>query len=257
MPNTSPLPELAKVRRYEAAGFRAWPAAAVHYDGTWLVRLTAGHPAKRLNSVNPLDPGDVVNIDERIARAARRFDAYGRPLTFRLSPLSGIALSRHLDAEGWSVFSESLVMRMPLDDSATAEAMDQIPLKDMGRFIGAALKVHGSDASLRPGLSEIIGSIQPEAGLFVVEQDEEPLATAICVHDGDLAGLFEIATDAAHRGKGHGRRIVLSALKWARLRGAREAWLQVEADNEAAIGLYGSIGFSEIYRYHYRRPPEA
>jgi ribosomal protein S18 acetylase RimI-like enzyme len=87
--------------------------------------------------------------------------------------------------------------------------------------------------------------------------DEEPLATAICVHDGDLAGLFEIATDAAWRGKGHGRRIVLSALKWARLRGAREAWLQVEADNEPALGLYRSIGFSEIYRYHYRRPPEA
>ncbi|TIX45544.1 MAG: GNAT family N-acetyltransferase, partial [Mesorhizobium sp.] len=49
---------LATVRRYEAAGFRAWPAAAVHYDGTWVVRLTAGHAAKRLNSVNPLDPGD-------------------------------------------------------------------------------------------------------------------------------------------------------------------------------------------------------
>ena len=32
---------LAIVRRYEAAGFRAWPAAAVHYDGTWVVRLTA------------------------------------------------------------------------------------------------------------------------------------------------------------------------------------------------------------------------
>ena len=118
----------------------------MHYDGTWVVRLTAGHPAKRLNSVNPLDPGDVVNIEERIARAARRFDAYGRPLTFRMSPLSGVALSRHLDREGWSVFSESLVMRMPLDDAAIAEAMDQIPLKDMGRFIGAALKVHGLDA---------------------------------------------------------------------------------------------------------------
>jgi ribosomal protein S18 acetylase RimI-like enzyme len=50
---------------------------------------------------------------------------------------------------------------------------------------------------------------------------------------------------------------VLSSLKWARLRGAREAWLQVEADNEPALGLYRSIGFSEIYRYHYRRPREA
>ena len=33
-----PATVLAKVRRYEAAGFRAWPAAAVHYDGTRVVR---------------------------------------------------------------------------------------------------------------------------------------------------------------------------------------------------------------------------
>ena len=77
------------------------------------------------------------------------------------------------------------------------------------------------------------------------------------MHDGDLAGLFEIATAAAERGKGHGRRLVLSALKWARLRGARQAWLQVEADNLAARRLYGTLGFTEVYRYHYRRPPEA
>ena len=62
----------------------------------------------------------------------------------------------------------------------------------------------------------------------------------------------------AERGKGHGRRLVLSALKWARLRGARQAWLQVEADNAAgAAASTRTLGFSEIYRYHYRQPPEA
>ncbi|RUM97763.1 GNAT family N-acetyltransferase [Pseudaminobacter arsenicus] len=247
-------PELAQVRRYEAAGFRAWPAAAVHYDGTWVVRLTAGHPAKRLNSINPLDPSDVKNLPERVARAARRFEAYGRPLTFRLSPLSGEVLPRYLDDQGWSSLSESLVMRVRLDAVPVNDAMDQIPLKDIGRFIGAALKVHGSSPLLRPGLSEIIGAIRPEAGLFVLESDR-PLATAICVHDGDLAGLFEIATDPAERGRGHARRLVLSALKWARLRGAREAWLQVEADNAPARHLYESLGFTAVYHYHYRRPP--
>ena len=50
--------------------------------------------------------------------------------------------------------------------------------------------------------------------------------------------------------------LILSALKWARLRGAREAWLQVEADNAPALALYRSLGFDEVYRYHYRRPPE-
>jgi len=252
-----PASTLAVVRRYEAAGFRAWPAAAVHYDGTWVVRLTAGHPAKRLNSVTPLDPGDVDRIAERIGRASRRFEAYGRPLTFRLSPLAGSVIPAHLDKEGWSRFDESMVMRLPLADAPVEDALDQIPLRDISRYVSASLKVRGSDASLRPGLSEIIGAIQPEAGLFVLERGDEPLATLICVHDGELAGLFEIATDESVRGQGHGRRLILSALKWARLRGAREAWLQVEADNEPALRLYRRLGFSEVYHYHYRRPRTA
>jgi GNAT superfamily N-acetyltransferase len=251
------MPQLAMVRRYEAAGFRAWPAASVHYDGTWAVRLNAGHPAKRLNSVNPLDPGDTMNLAERIGRAGRRFGAYGRPLTFRISPLSGPVISRHLDEEGWSSFCESLVMHMPLDRPEVTQALHQIPLKDIGRFVGAAIDIGLLEPSLRPGLSEIIGSIQPEAGLFVLERRNGPVATAICVHDGDLAGLFEVGTAPAERGKGYGRRTILSALKWARSRGARRAWLQVEGHNEAARKLYESLGFSEIYRYHYRRPPDA
>ena len=251
------MPDLATVRRYEAAGFRAWPASSVHYDGTWVIRLTAGLPAKRLNSINPLDPGDGVNIRERIARAGRRFDAYGRPVTFRISPLAGPALCEHLEAEGWPVFSESIVMRHRFGGDLPEGVVDQIPLKDISRFIGAALKVHAIEPSMRPGLSELISSIEPEAGLFVHEVGDEAVATAICVHDGDLAGLFEVATLGAARGNGHGRRIVLSAIKWARMRGAREAWLQVDADNEAALNLYRSLGFAEAYRYHYRRPPGA
>jgi ribosomal protein S18 acetylase RimI-like enzyme len=174
-----------------------------------------------------------------------------------MSPLAGAALSAHFDAEGWSRFDESLVMRMILTEASVDGALDQIPLKDIGRFIGASMKVHESDPSLRPGLSEIIGAIQPEAGLFALERGEDPLATLICVHDGDLAGLFEVATAREARQQGHGRNLILSALKWARLRGARQAWLQVEADNAPALALYGSLGFETVYPYHYRRPPGA
>jgi ribosomal protein S18 acetylase RimI-like enzyme len=247
-------PDFATVRRFEAAGFRAWPAASVQYDGTWAIRLTAGHSAKRLNSVNPLDPADVGDLERRIARIGRRFVAYGRPLTFRLSPLSGRKLSAYFDREGWSFFAESLVMRLYLDQADLSEVIDQIPLKDIARFVTAALAVRGADPSIRPGLSEVISSIQPDAGLFVHQTRHKPVASAICVHDGDLAGLFEIATDAGERRKGHARRLVLSALKWARQHGAGQAWLQVEADNEAALALYRSLGFKEIYRYHYRQP---
>ena len=226
----------------------------MHYDGTWAIRLNAGHPAKRLNSVNPLDPGDTGDLASRIERARRRFEAYGRPLTFRLSPLSGSIIPEHLEKNEWSFFGESAIMQMPLHDRGVEKGIHQIPLRDVGRFISAAMHIKALEPALRPGLSEIIQSIQPETGLFVLEQNGEPVATTICVHDGDLAGLFEVATAETQRGKGHGRRIVLSALKWALSRGARKAWLQVEADNDAAFRLYSSLGFSEAYRYRYARP---
>jgi len=245
---------LATIRRFEAAGFRAWPATSVQYDGTWAVRLTASHPAKRLNSINPLDPSDDRRLDQRIERAARRFKAYGRPLTFRISPLAAPAISEHLDAEGWTAFGESKVMRLPLSEPAVGSAVDQIPLKDLNRFVSAACEVHGYEAELRPGFTEIVSLIKAEAGLFVLEQDDVPVSTAICVHDGALAGLFEVATAGKHRGKGYGRRMLLSALKWAFSRGARVAWLQVEEDNDPALALYRSLGFQDVYRYHYRRP---
>jgi hypothetical protein len=32
--------------------------------------------------------------------------------------------------------------------------------------------------------------------------------------------------------------------------------MQVQADNEAALSVYRALGFAELYRYHYRRPPQ-
>ena len=71
------MSDLPKVRRLEAVGFRAWPAATVQYDGSWLCRLTAGHPSRRLNSVNPLDPSDTRDIAIRLEKAGKRFADYG------------------------------------------------------------------------------------------------------------------------------------------------------------------------------------
>jgi hypothetical protein len=32
--------------------------------------------------------------------------------------------------------------------------------------------------------------------------------------------------------------------------------MQVQADNEAALSVYRALGFTEVYSYHYRRPPD-
>ncbi|MGE0502488.1 MAG: GNAT family N-acetyltransferase [Rhizobiaceae bacterium] len=253
---TARIPDLPTVRRYEAGGFRAWPATRVVYDGTWVIRLTPGHPAKRLNSVNPLDPRDTGRLTERIAAAGRLFADTGKPLTFRLSPLSGDDLDRHLDREGWSSFSESLVMETAITDAQVERATHRQPVRDIRQFMRAAAQVHGLDEESTQGMAGVIGSVKVNAGLFVLERRGAPVTTLVCVQDGGIAGLFEVATSETERGKGHGHDLMLSAIRWGGLAGARTAWLQVEADNRAAIELYRKMGFREAYRYHYRRPPE-
>lgn len=248
---------LAVVRRIEAVSFRSFPSTSTHYDGTWAIRLTAGHPAKRLNSVTPLDPGDDSDIERRVELARRRFDGFGRPLVFRMSPLAPKSLSDLFDASGWERFEESSVMAAPLDAAMLGGAVDQVPLKDTGRWVDAWLSLAGESRDRKPGMVEVISSIRAENGLFLLQDaDGEPVSAVRCVRDGDVAGIFELETAAARRRRGHGRAILESALKWALSRGARTAWLQVVASNVEAMGLYAALGFNELYRYEYRRERE-
>ena len=250
-PSTDRLP---LVRRLEAVGFRAWPAASVHYDGSWQVRLTGGYPSKRLNSVVPLDPSDTRDLPIRLERARKKFEAYGRPLLVRETPLMPLELRDLLSHEGWSVFEEVLVMTSSLEKIELPDTMDHLPGHDIGRFVEAYLKITGSNSALQAPLAEIISSIKPTVGLFLKEEVEEaPQATVLCVQDNDLAGIMSLAVVPELRGKGYGAEMLAAAMRWARMRSARTAWLQVVSTNAPAIAIYERFGFTEAYRHRYWR----
>ena len=248
---------LAVVRRLEAAGFRALPAGSTAYDGTWSIRLTQGYPAKRLNSVNPLDPSDHADIPARIERARERFRRFGRPLLFRQSPLAPPALIEHLDGADWRSFGESIVLSADLIALKPQVVVERLPIRDPARYVAASLAVHGQPAAHRAGLEAVLAAIQPPVGFFVQEAHRgEPIAVAFAIHDNDLAGVLDIAVARGWRRQGIARDLVANALRYVMLKGARTAWLQVEADNAAGLALYRGLGFREAYRYRYRAPPE-
>lgn len=251
------MPGLAQIRRMEAVSFRSFPATSTFFDGSWAIRLTAGHPAKRLNSVSPLDPSDHANMDARVEMAQHRFDSFGRRLVFRLSPLAPKALDSVLDDRGWITFDETIVMVADLNGCDFSNCMDQLPLKDVGVWVDAYLELSEETVRNKPGLVEVIGAIKPETGLFITRNSgDEFVSAARCVQDNDLAGLFDVVTNPEFRNQGYGRACVSSALKWAVKMGAETGWLQVVADNPAALKLYQSLGFRELYRYVYRAAPK-
>jgi GNAT superfamily N-acetyltransferase len=244
-------PWLPLVRRLEAAGFRAWPAANVTFDGSWQLRLTPGHPSKRLNCLVPLDPADSRDMLPRIRSAETIFAAHGLKVAIRQSPLCPPGLPDVLVGDGWARRHRTLVMAADLDEIDYGHGMDHLPTHDIQRFSEACIRIDDGRDTTASVLGTIIGSIEPAAGLFLMEDADGPKAVGICVQDNDLAGLQQVVVEQSVRRRGLGLELVSAALRWAKLRGARRAWLQVIADNQPALTLYDRIGFKPVYDYAY------
>lgn len=246
--------DLPLVRRLEAMALRAWPARDVLYDGAWQLRLTAGHPSKRLNSITVLDLSDISDIEIRFEKASRRYEAFGRPVTVRETPLTPPALLDFLKDNGAAPFDETIVMTLNLQGFEPHNAIERLPSQDVGRFVETSLALNPAEGLTKAGLAEVVTAIKPAHGFFISQTDDRnPLAAGLCVHDFDMAGIEALAVAENARRAGHGRSLTGSMLRWAKTRGARTAWLQVTANNEAALKLYESFGFKEAYRYRYWR----
>lgn len=247
--------ELSAIRRMEAVSFRSFPASTTHFNGTWAIRLTTGHPAKRLNSINPLDPDDSLNIEFRLKQEIVRFVEFGRPVVVRITPLASSNLVEYLDVAGWTKFDESVVMVLDLQKLNLDKITPHLPYQDTEHWVDAVLNMEGDDKKLKRGLIEIIKATPAQTGLFLLEGDmSQPYSALRAVLDDDLIGLFDIVTATEKRRQGLAASLILCALQWASKKGAKRAWLQVVKANKSGISLYESIGFSELYRYVYRSP---
>ena len=60
--------------------------------------------------------------------------------------------------------------------------------------------------------------------------------------------IYNIAVRETHRQRGHGRRLLIHALREAALSGCTRALLEVRAGNTAALALYTRTGFQECGR---------
>ncbi|MFC7545265.1 GNAT family N-acetyltransferase [Plantactinospora sp. GCM10030261] len=63
-----------------------------------------------------------------------------------------------------------------------------------------------------------------------------------------LAWVYDVEVDAAHRGRGHGRAIMLAAERELAERGIGAVGLNVHGSNPTAVRLYDSLGFTAYRR---------
>ena len=241
----------------ESATLCAWPALQVAHDRLWIWRAAGGY-SKRANSIHCLDPSDGDDADARLARMAELYRYNELPPVFRVTPLTSPGALAALDRAGWQSFETSLVLAqtLPTDDFEVRAKVTFHDPRDPGWF-----EVQGAMSGYNPHtlgiLTQILGAVAHEnCGILAHDDDGTPVAAALATVANGIGIFLNVVTRPDARGKGFGRAVMSAALNWTRQAGATSAALQVLADNPPAVKLYTSLGFTQAYDYHYRRPAE-
>jgi GNAT superfamily N-acetyltransferase len=110
----------------------------------------------------------------------------------------------------------------------------------------------GKPSSTVPIQHAILERIQPRHWLAGWRCDGELVARGLAVVDNGWLGIFNVSVMESQRRLGFGRGLMAAMMRQAVNHGARHAYLQVVAENAAAVHLYTGLGFHETYRYWYR-----
>lgn len=237
------------LRRLEELGLNSSaPPGQLLYDG-WLLRLLPGQ-AKRARSVNAVYPS-LLPLASKIAYCEHLYRQHDLPMIFRITPFSEPStLDGELERLGYPRFDTTVVETTTIPFERL-QAWDAEPLA-LPDWVEAVGKLRKSPALFRHAhLARLQNTLLAQRALVIWHEGETVAAGLTMVEDG-WAGLFDIVTAPAARQQGFGRRIVESLLHTAWGLGARQAYLQVGADNTAARRLYAQYGFAERYPYWYR-----
>ncbi|MFO1253375.1 MAG: GNAT family N-acetyltransferase [Inhella sp.] len=247
-------PTATLARRIEDAGLNASaPPQQAFVDG-WLLRLSPGK-AKRSRCINALQRGHLP-LDIMLSRCRAAFSSAGLPLIVRITPFTQPPdLDAELAARGWRRFDETLVLAKLDLQAQTLQLPARSRLQPVGpaQYAEVVGQLRGSPPDqIAAHFERLAASRVPYQGHLLLGPRDELLACGqIALEDG-LAGLYDIFTPEAQRGRGHARALCQALLQRALEQGSRHAYLQVDEANAPALKLYQGLGFVPAYRYHYR-----
>lgn len=238
-----------EIRHLEEITLTAWPALQAVYDDGWVLRFAEGY-TRRANSVNPLYDS-LGDLDAKIARCEALYTARGLPTVFKLTPasqwLDDVLAARGYRAEAQTMVLQTLDLTAPtfVGDAALDDHLTD-------RWLAAFCRLNNVNPRFVPVMQKMLPSIVPATAFASITVNDAIVAVGLGVADRGHIGFFDIVTDAAYRQQGFARRIMSSLLNWGTTNGAHRAYLQVVANNEPALRLYGSLGFRPVYPYWYR-----
>jgi N-acetylglutamate synthase len=244
---------MVELERLAALG---WQGTSIEPLGDWLLRAGAGFTG-RANSVLPLgSPG--CRPDDALARVAEFYHSHRLPPQFQvpLGPETS-ALDGDLDRRGWSAVNPSWVLVADLAASlARCRTRPDLPAATFeptpsaqwlaGYLYRGSPLPDSAVAVLRNAAPVVFGSLSDSSGQLAVVRG--------VLTEGWLGVTALTVAQDRHR-TGAGSHLMAELMRWAMTHGARQVYLQVAAENEAALGLYERLCFVRHHAYHYRRSP--
>ena len=263
-----PVPPRPSVRSRLDAGEVAlrtastWPAVEVDRIGDWLLRSSAGFSLRANSALLAGSPG--LTWDQALPRVVAFYEHHGMPAVAQV--LSGSDAARRLAHAGWvparAGMDEVVVQLAGVAQARRvvrrAPAAEQ-PNVELGDRVTEGWLATDRRA-LEHGAAAVAVLEGPEQVSFASVLDEQGAVLArgrVALTEGaDVwAGISDVWVDPVRRRGGLARAVMGAMLGWAAERGATTAYLQVTADNEAALALYERLGFVTHHAYRYLRPP--
>ncbi len=124
------------------------------------------------------------------------------------------------------------------DARLTLRAATSADSSEIARLLAAAFGTPFSDLPSVP--------VESPEQIFIAEFEGLAVGTVRVARDGDTAGIYGFAVDPAWQRRGIGRDVLRRLCRQLRDEGIGPIGLEVAVDNERALGLYTSLGFTQI-----------
>ena len=238
---------LGRVAAIEEAGYDTWTADETTEMAGWTLYSNGGF-TRRVNcataSGSPAsDPDTRGVVNEWLSKRG------GRSVVRVTPQLSASTIAAVTDGWGYVPMDDTVVMTKPTGLSPGPEGVQVVGCDDPGFLSDVAALNQRPDSSFDAWGRMMTRVTHRAAGLWVPSQ-----AVGLVVKSGEFVAVYSVAVAPEDRRKGLARAIMGAADVWATERNCATSFLQVVGNNQRALALYETLGFTEVYRYHYLEP---